>query len=266
MKISCTNTMVPGGTLTEKAQNLRRCGFDGISVFEEITDWTPRKEEELLTLEARTGVHVCEFCFSGADYGQLMNPDPAVAARSKAIYRRAIEVCNQLGAVSEMEYQYAPRTPVPLLDPYLKMEREEQKRFQAIYAELAGELEGSALLLLEPINRYESPYLNCIEDNAEIVEEVGLPGTGLLFDTFHMSIEQADLCAAFERFAPLIRHVHLGDNNRLLPGKGCLPWKKMFATMGKAGYNGYVNLECAILGDRVLDQLEEEAAFLKSFV
>lgn len=137
MKISCTNTMVPGGTLTEKAQNLRRCGFDGISVFEEITDWTPKKEEELLTLEARTGVRVCEFCFSGADYGQLMSPDPAVAARSKAIYRRAIEVCNQLGAVSEMEYQYAPRTPVPLLDPYLKMEREEQKRFQAIYAELA---------------------------------------------------------------------------------------------------------------------------------
>lgn len=43
MKISCTNTMVPGGTLTEKAQNLRRCGFDGISVFEEITDWTPKK-------------------------------------------------------------------------------------------------------------------------------------------------------------------------------------------------------------------------------
>lgn len=83
MKISCTNTMVPGGTLTEKAQNLRRCGFDGISVFEEITDWTPKKEEELLTLEARTGVRVCEFCFSGADYGQLMNPDPAVAARSK---------------------------------------------------------------------------------------------------------------------------------------------------------------------------------------
>lgn len=266
MKISCTNTLVPGLTLTQKAQNLKECGFDGISVFEDIAEWTSEKEEELLTLEARTGIKVCEFCFSGDVYGQLMNKDKDIASRSKSIYIRAIEIGNKLGSVSEMEYQYAPRSPVPLLDPYLKMDAAESRKFKEIYADLASRLEGDSCLLLEPINRYESPYLNNMADNAEIVEEVNLPRTGLLFDTFHMSIEEVDMCEAFKKYASRIKHVHLGDNNRLLPGNGNLPWGKIFATMKSVDYNGFVNLECAILGDNVLEQLKNQAAFLKSLI
>jgi len=266
MKISCTNTMVPGSTLTQKAEHLQDCGFAGISVFEDISSWAPEKEEELLTLEARTGIKVCEFCFSGDVYGQLMNSDASIASRSKSIYIKTIEIGNKLGSVSEMEYQYAARTPVPLLDPYLKMSEEENDRFVALYSELAAMVKGDSYLLLEAINRYESPYLNNMEDNSKIIEQVNQSSAGLLFDTFHMAIEEVDMCATFKKYAPNIKHVHLGDNNRLLPGNGNLPWVEIFASMRDAGYNGFVNLECAILGDDILPQLKRQAAFLKTLI
>lgn len=244
---------------------MRDCGFDGISVFEDIAAWTPEWEEELLTLESRTGIKVCEFCFSGDVYGQLMNSDPEIASRSKSIYIKTIEIGNKLGSVSEMEYQYAARSPVPLLDPYLKMNDADRRRFISIYSELAAMVEGDSYLLLEPINRYESLYLNNMEDNAKIVREMNQPHTGVLFDTFHMSIEEVDMCETFAKYASSIKHVHLGDNNRLLPGNGNLPWAKIFASMKAAGYSGFVNLECAILGDDVLAQLKKQASFLRVF-
>ncbi len=264
MKISCTNIMVPGENLTEKANNLINCGFDGISVFEALEDWTDEKEQELLHLEANTGIHVCEFCFYGQDYGKLMHSDLEIAARSKQIYERAIAIGNQLGSVSEMEYQYAAQQPVPLFEPYLKMDAVQRARFCELYLSLSQQATGDSWLLLEPINRYESPYLNNIGDNAEIVEQLNVPHTGVLFDTFHVSIEEVDLCATFRKYAHLIRHVHLGDNNRLLPGKGNLPWPQFIATLTEMEYTGYVNLECAVIGDNVLTQLEKTAQFLRS--
>ena len=33
MRLSCTSTMVPGKSLTEKARNLSRWGYEGIAVF-----------------------------------------------------------------------------------------------------------------------------------------------------------------------------------------------------------------------------------------
>jgi len=264
MKIACTNMMIPGGSLTEKAKKIADIGFDGISVFEEIDSWTPEKEEELLSLEANTGIVVCEFCFSGNNYGKLMDEDADVAAQSKKFYGRSIGVGNKLGSVSEMEYQYAAQDPIPLFEPYKKMNPGQLSRFCKIYASLASQTANGSCILLEPINRYESPYLNNLADNAAIVEELNLPNTGLLFDTFHVSIEEVDICTAFRKYAHLIRHVHLGDNNRLLPGRGNLPWPQFFDTMNELGYGGYANIECAVIGEDVLKQLEKALSFIRA--
>lgn len=263
MKISCTNTMVPGKTLTEKANRLYDCGYDGISVFEEIESWTAEKEDELLHLEENTGIHVCEFCFSGKDYGKLMHKDPEIAKRSKVIYEKTIAIGNQLGSVSELEYQYAAQDPVPLLYPYQTMAPEEAAHFCDIYASLAQQVVAPSLLLIEPINRYESPYINTLREGSTLVDMVDLPGTGLLFDTFHVALEEVDLCDAFRQYHKQIHHVHLGDHNRLLPGRGNLPWPRFITTINELCYNGFVNLECAVLSDDAMGELKRTIQFLR---
>jgi len=88
MKMSCTSSMVPGNTLTEKAEFLKKAGFEGMGVFVEYEDWTPELEQEILTLEERTGIKPCEFCFSADIYGHLMDEDEKIRNAARKMYKR----------------------------------------------------------------------------------------------------------------------------------------------------------------------------------
>jgi hypothetical protein len=46
-----------------------------------------------------------------------------------------------------------------------------------------------------------------------------------------------------------IKHVHLADNNRMLPGYGNIDWAGCIAALKSVGYDGYLNLECSTSGD-----------------
>ncbi len=250
MKLSCSSPMVPGQTLTEKAQNLRTWGYDALAVFQPYSEWSDELREELGSLEERTGVRAAEFVFMDASYGNAMSPDGELRDRCRAMYRLAATVCAQIGAVTEIEYQYGPQDPMPLFDPYQQLSPDQADDFTAFYRQVLDLVAGTpARVLLEPINRYECRYLNRIADNIRIIDAVAHPNAGLLPDTFHMSIEEADMGQALIQAGPRIGHVHLGDSNRLLPGHGLLNWPDIFGALNTVGYDGYVNLECSTTGD-----------------
>ena len=250
MKLSCSSPMVPGPTLTDKARNLRWWGYDAIAVFQPYRDWSDDLREELGSLEKRTGVRVAEFVFMDASYGNAMSPDDELRDRCRTMYQLAAAVCAQIGAVTEIEYQYGPQDPMPLFDPYQQLSRDQAEDFTAFYRQVLDLVAGTpARVLLEPINRYECRYLNRIADNIRIIDAVAHPNAGLLPDTFHMSIEEADMGQALIQAGHRIAHVHLGDSNRLLPGHGLLDWRGIFGALDTVGYDGYVNLECSTTGD-----------------
>ena len=265
MRLSCTNLMLEVRSLTEQAFFLKEIGFDAISVFEEIDGWNDRKFGELQDLQKKTGIEVCEFCFSGEAYGCLMDSDPRVRARAQTIYKEAIAVCNTLGAVTEMEYEYRIQREMPLFHPYRKMAIEEEKQFLEMVACLSELVEGRARLLIEPVNRYESCRLNTVEDCAHVLQNCKNGRVGILADVFHMAIEEPDMESVFERYGNSILHVHLADNNRLLPGKGTLNWRNILTAISRHGNSRYMNLECAVLGDRRLE-LMETVKFLRQYI
>lgn len=265
MKISCSNIMAPGKSLTEQAETIRDWGFDGIAVFMDAANWSDQTEAELFDLPTRTGLTVCEFVLSGVDYGHLMAQSPVLRSRTELLYSQAAEICAKLGAVTELEYTYGPVDPLPLFSPYQKMSDLEQAQFLQSYRRIADRTLGTnAFVLLENINRYESPYLNAISDCVEIVKKMDHPNTGILADLFHMSIEERSLPDTIRRYGHWFRHVHLGDNNRLLPGMGSTDWPACFRALKEVGYHGFVNLECGYRGD--LSHLPETAAFLRELI
>jgi sugar phosphate isomerase/epimerase len=196
-------------------------------------------------------------------YGRLMDPDATSRAACRAMYRAAAQVCAELGMVTELEFQYGPQDPMPLFDPYQKLTDVQLSDFVAMYRELAEPVQGSAgLLLLEPLNRYESRYLNSVADCLDALAAVDRPGTGLLFDFFHVAIEEADIAAAIRLAGDRIKHVHLADNNRMLPGYGNIDWAGCLAALKSVGYDGYLNLECSPSGDPATT-LPATSAFLR---
>jgi sugar phosphate isomerase/epimerase len=266
VKLCCSSPMVPGYTLTEKAQNLRLWGFDAIAVFQPYSEWSNDLRDELESLEKRTGVRAAEFVFMDASYGNAMSPDDELRNRCRAMYRHAAAICGEIGAVTEIEYQYGPQDPMPLFDPYQQLSKDQEDDFAAFYRQVLDLVAGTpARVLLEPINRYESRYLNRIADNIRIIDAVAHPNAGLLPDTFHMSIEEADMGQALIQAGNRIAHVHLGDSNRLLPGCGLLNWHDIFGALAAVAYDGYVNLECSTTGDPAVT-LSAIAAFLRELM
>jgi sugar phosphate isomerase/epimerase len=109
-------------------------------------------------------------------------------------------------------------------------------------------------LVIEPINRYETDFLNTTGQTVHFIQSNHLTNTGILLDTFHMNIEESNLAEAFACAAGYLRHVHLADNQRHCPGSGQMDFLKIFSLLKKIGYQGYVS------GEMLTDQDPETTA------
>jgi len=106
----------------------------------------------------------------------------------------------------------------------------------------AGEKE--VKLLLEPLNRYRTDFLHRLSDVTEIINKLELKNTYLVADTYHMNIEESEsIDKTIKRYALNLKHVHVSDNNRKIPGKGCLPWRRFFDSLKMINYKAFVSVE-----------------------
>ena len=71
----------------------------------------------------------------------------------------------------------------------------------------------------------------------------------LLADTYHMNIEEDDLCAALRSVADVLGAVHLSDSNRAQPGTGHVPFEAIVATLRELGFDGVLSVECRLRGE-----------------
>jgi len=100
----------------------------------------------------------------------------------------------------------------------------------------AAAAEGTGVrFALEPMNRYETDLIHTAADGLELIERVGKENFGLLLDTFHMNIEDADI----------------GDSIRTWwhPGAGHLDFGSILERLEKTGYQGFVSGEFMPLPD-----------------
>jgi sugar phosphate isomerase/epimerase len=102
--------------------------------------------------------------------------------------------------------------------------------------QLAGE-HGIALAI-EPLNRYETPLVNRVEQALALAEEVGMPHVGVVADAFHMQLEEADLVDPIARAGGRLRAVHLADSNRRGLGHGRLDVGPLVARAVEGGFSG----------------------------
>lgn len=100
-------------------------------------------------------------------------------------------------------------------------------------------------LALEPLNRFESDFINNVEEGLHFMQLLSHPAVGLLLDTFHINIEESSWTQPFRTVsaAKKLFHVHLGDNNRLPPGKGLIDFPAIVKTLRELNYTGYLSAE-----------------------
>lgn len=98
-------------------------------------------------------------------------------------------------------------------------------------------------VLIEPVNRYETNFVNSLDDGAAILAKVGRENCGLHADVFHMNIEDDKIGGSLIRNEKWVKYVHLADSNRFAPGLGHLDFDEVFDALKKINYDGWVSIE-----------------------
>src|SRR5574340_556407 len=113
------------------------------------------------------------------------------------------------------------------------------------YREIAGYAASTSKIVLgiEPVNRFESHFINIASDAVQFAREVGVPNIKVHLDTFHMIREEDDIPEAVLETGPMIGYVHACENQRGIPGTGLFPWREFFQALRQANYDGCITIE-----------------------
>jgi D-psicose/D-tagatose/L-ribulose 3-epimerase len=99
------------------------------------------------------------------------------------------------------------------------------------------------VLGIEPLNRFETSFLNLTSQAIEVVDRVDNPAAGLLLDTFHMNIEEQSLGDAIRLAGKRMVHLHSCESHRGAPGSGTVHWDDVRQGVRDVGYDGPVVIE-----------------------
>lgn len=98
-------------------------------------------------------------------------------------------------------------------------------------------------LAIEYLNRFECYFLTTAADTLALVEAVDHPSFGAMYDTFHANIEEKQAGPAIRLLAPVLKHVHISENDRGTPGTGHVAWAETFRTLKEVNYDGWLTVE-----------------------
>jgi len=104
-------------------------------------------------------------------------------------------------------------------------------------------------MAIEPLNRFETYFVNRGEQALALAKDVG-PNCGVCLDVFHMNIEEVDMFATIKKIGKKLYDVHVAENNRLAPGMGRIDWPRLVSTLREVGYDGALTMEAVASVDR----------------
>ena len=126
-------------------------------------------------------------------------------------------------------------------------------------------------IVLEPLQRKETPFLRQVSDGAKMAQEIG-EGCKVMADFWHMTWEEANDRAAMIAAGPLLAHVHIASRKtRKIPGSdgAADDYRLGFRGLKEIGYGGAVSLEAGWVpkgfdakGKPILPELPERHTIL----
>ncbi len=216
----------------------KKMGFDAVELIPFDPDNFPAKKTRQaasdLGLTINTGYGM------PPEYN-VISPEPKVRRNGMDFSKRLIDLSNEAGAEV---FGGAIYCGWGYLSGRMRSEEEwkwgvEACRAAAEYAQETSEL----IIGIEPLNRFESHFINIASDAVRFIEEVGMSNVVVHLDTFHMIREEDDIPQAVLDTGAHLGYVHACENQRGIPGRGLVPWTDFFEALKKVGYDGCITIE-----------------------
>jgi D-psicose/D-tagatose/L-ribulose 3-epimerase len=217
-------------------------GFDILEVNGGTIANMTRAERKSLKTHADEKNITLSYCIGLPAKYNIASEDKAVSAAGVAYLQKMAAAIGQMGGgqLGGILYSYWPATlPAGETDRRPYFDRSVTNMKEAIKAAEDNQV----FFNMEVVNRFEQFLLNTCEEALEYVDAVGSLNARVMLDTFHMNIEEDFVDDAIVRAGGKLGHLHVGENNRMPPGYGHIPWTEIGAALRKIDYNRYVVME-----------------------
>lgn len=236
-KYSYDALVYAGEPIEKSIRRVARFGYDAIELVGEPDQHDTAEVRRLCDSEGIVVSSICSIFF-GEDR-DLVHMDSAQRKKGVGYAKSVIDFAAEVGART---INLAP-SPVGKVAPVGTKEQEwenalESLREIAAYGERAG-----VRTCLEPWNRYETYFINRVDQALELAAAVGHDNLGVMGDSFHMNIEDRDIARNYRRAGDRLFHVHFADSQRAAPGAGHLDFKPLVQALVDMDYKGYIAFE-----------------------
>lgn len=225
--------------LAQLAPKVAAMGFDWIELPIEGTGDINYAEAARIVKDSGLGVSVCAAMGPDRD---LIHEDANIRDNGAAYLRHCIDAVQTLGGTNLVGplyssvgrvWQQTADERAKDMDVLVK-----QLRTLAAYAGDRG-----VVLCVEPLNRFETSFINLAAQVIEVVDRVDHPSCRIMLDTFHMNVEERSLGDAIRAAGARLHHVHTCENDRGAPGSGHVPWSDVARALKDIHYDGPVVIE-----------------------
>ncbi|HYE68715.1 MAG TPA: sugar phosphate isomerase/epimerase family protein [Anaerovoracaceae bacterium] len=231
-----------GADYTKYVAKAAGVGFDILEIScAGLKDMTSGQIEDLRRYKEAYGIQLT------GGYGpkageNIASSDPAVVKNALDFWKQTFCVLQKLDIhlVGGGLYSYWPADYGSVPDKSGDMDRSiRNMRTLASMAEDFG-----ITLCMESLNRHEGYLINTARECVDYVESVGAKNVKVMLDTYHMNMEEDSFKEAILTAGPLLGHLHVGENNRRLPGQGrIIPWQEIGEALREISFQGTVVME-----------------------
>ena len=242
MRIGINTFLFTSPFTTESAKlfpRFKKWGFDTVEIpIEDPSHIDPGAVKKALAKNGLVCGSVCACMGPGRDFrGSAADQKTAMT-----YCKRLIDQAVVLGCPSLIGPVYSVVGKADAVEPA------QQKKEWALVVrnlkELARYAEKKGVrICIEPLNRFETDFLNTVDQGLKLVKAVGSKAVKLHLDTFHMNIEEKNQAAAIKKAGKLLAHFHACGSDRGTPGNDHIDWKPIVKALKDIKYKGDVVIE-----------------------
>jgi len=170
----------------------------------------------------------------------ITSSDEAIRRRGIDYMKRCVEVVSELegDAINGVIY-----TAWGKITGKSRTEEEWRRSVEALKEVCRYARDYDIALGLEPVNRFETYFLNTAVDAVKLAKDIGEPNVKVHLDTFHMNIEEKNFYQPIKDAGDLLYHLHCCENDRGIPGTGHVDWDGVFKALSEIGYDRWLVIE-----------------------
>ena len=241
LKSACIEPMYSELPFLDRFQAAKDDGFD----FVEFWGWTDKDLDAVKAAAEKAGIGISGF---NGD-AELSLIDPAQKTAYLEHLKKSVAAAQKVGARSVTIHSNGLGEGGVVINHYDALS--DTVKLCTMYGtllECAKIAEESGIQMnLEPLNittDHVGNYLQTTRMAAEMTRLIGSPKLKVLYDAYHMQLNEGSLCDNIRAYGDQFGHIHVADApGRHEPGTGEINYARVFACLEESGYTGLVGFE-----------------------